>query len=59
MGFFLVFPVLVCCDHEIVQTSNKKQFSDRVAQIIIDPWKLSEINKQFHVKYVVANMSKS
>jgi hypothetical protein len=50
MVFSLVFPVLACCDHKIVQTSKQKQFSDHAAQIIESPGKLSEINKQFHVK---------
>jgi hypothetical protein len=50
MVFSLFLPVLACCDHKIVQTSKQKQFSDRVAQIIVNPGKSSEINKQFHVK---------
>ena len=32
------------------QKSKQKQFSDRVAQIIVNPGKLSEINKQFYDK---------
>ena len=41
-------PVLVCCDHKIVlhwyENQNKKQFSDHVVQIIVNPGKSSEIN---------------
>ena len=36
--FPLFLPVLVWCDHKIVQTSKQKQFSDRVAQIIVNSW---------------------
>jgi hypothetical protein len=30
--------------------SKQKQFCERVLQIIVNPGKSSEINKQFHVK---------
>ena len=33
-----------------IQKSKQKQFSDRVVQIIVNPGKSSEVNKQFHVK---------
>jgi hypothetical protein len=49
-GFFLFLPVLAYCDDKIVQTSKQKQFSDHVAQIIVNSGKYSEINKQFYVK---------
>ena len=48
MGFSPFLPVLVCCDHKIVlhwyEISKQKQFSDHVAQIIVNPGTLSEIN---------------
>jgi hypothetical protein len=33
-----------------IPKSKQKQFSERVVQIIVNPGKSSEINKQFHVK---------